>query len=418
VDRRREGARNREDRRRERVGNQRRVNTVELAGASEAGILVPDSPNGDEALPFMLGAIQSDAARHNSACLRAHRSTKKPLRVRCMSGFVKLYGSITTSSVWSESKETRLLWITMLAMADGDGKVDASVPGLARTANISLGECESALAVLQGPDPYSRTKELDGRRIDPVDGGWLILNHQKYRDMRTETQIQTAERVKRHRERMKEGVTSNDCNDEKRTDAEGEVEAEAYPDKSTSTTTPAPEGLTIYDVLGALGLDESSARNKWLLMLDGMTQGIGTAGMKAVSVDTLHEAAEELSIAEGDVTVHRFKIFVNKVVQRQARVVAENPRSRNDSRPPTAGNTLHAAELIKRVGKAHNEYMSGRGYVLPANWREQFTAVELRVIEALGPSRIRNTEEKDQSFLVAQVSKALDESERLERRTA
>ena len=38
--------------------------------------------------------------------------------------FVKLHGSILDSSVWGESKATRLVWITMLAMADGEGTVD------------------------------------------------------------------------------------------------------------------------------------------------------------------------------------------------------------------------------------------------------------------------------------------------------
>jgi hypothetical protein len=34
-----------------------------------------------------------------------------------------------------------------------------------------------------GPDPHSRTPEHEGRRVAKVEGGWLILNHKKYRDM-------------------------------------------------------------------------------------------------------------------------------------------------------------------------------------------------------------------------------------------
>lgn len=45
-----------------------------------------------------------------------------------------------------------------------------------------MDECQKALAVLQGPDPYSRTKENDGRRVREVEGGWVVLNHGKYRD--------------------------------------------------------------------------------------------------------------------------------------------------------------------------------------------------------------------------------------------
>ena len=98
-----------------------------------------------------------------------------------MSGYVKLFGSILQSTIWQESKETRLLWITMLTMKDGRQVVEASVPGLARAAGITTEECEGALARLMEPDPYSRTQEHEGRRIEKVDGGWRILNGEKYR---------------------------------------------------------------------------------------------------------------------------------------------------------------------------------------------------------------------------------------------
>jgi len=35
---------------------------------------------------------------------------------------------------------------------------------------------------LKSPDPYSRTKQDEGRRIKEVEGGWLVLNHKKYRE--------------------------------------------------------------------------------------------------------------------------------------------------------------------------------------------------------------------------------------------
>ncbi len=95
--------------------------------------------------------------------------------------FTKLFNSILDSTIWQEPKETKILWITMLAMADRNGEVHASVPGLASRAGISLSECEDALECLQSPDKYSRTKDHDGRRIESMDGGWRLLNHGKYR---------------------------------------------------------------------------------------------------------------------------------------------------------------------------------------------------------------------------------------------
>src|SRR5687767_11182571 len=79
------------------------------------------------------------------------------------------------------------MWITMLAMADKDGEVWASVGGLADMARISRDECLVALQELLSPDEDSRTKEHDGQRIEVIPGGWRILNYKKYRELgRTE----------------------------------------------------------------------------------------------------------------------------------------------------------------------------------------------------------------------------------------
>lgn len=126
-----------------------------------------------------------------------------------MKDFVKLYSTILDSSIWSESKDTRLVWITMLAMADQHGHVEASVGGLARRAQVSREECEAALLVLSSPDPDDKSGVDDGRRIQKTDRGWEITNHRHYRDFRTEQQVRGAERVRRHREKN-QSVTRND----------------------------------------------------------------------------------------------------------------------------------------------------------------------------------------------------------------
>jgi hypothetical protein len=95
--------------------------------------------------------------------------------------FNKLFSTLTSSTIWDESKETRLVWVTMLAMADGKGQVHAAIPGLAHQSRVTTAECQEALRVLMAPDPFSRTKDFDGRRIKEIDGGWQLLNHGKYR---------------------------------------------------------------------------------------------------------------------------------------------------------------------------------------------------------------------------------------------
>lgn len=121
-----------------------------------------------------------------------------------MAGFTKLCSEIVTSSIWSEDNATRIVWVTMLALADSEGRVDASLPGLARTSNVSLEECQIAIRKLSNPDPYSRTPDHEGRRICPVEGGWLILNYGKYRKRRDPEERKRQNREAKRRQRQRE----------------------------------------------------------------------------------------------------------------------------------------------------------------------------------------------------------------------
>jgi hypothetical protein len=85
------------------------------------------------------------------------------------------------STVWNEDNDTRIVWITMLALADRYGDVEGSVPGLAVLARVSVDGCRAALTKLSNPDPDSRNKYKEGRRIEAIDGGWRIINYDDYR---------------------------------------------------------------------------------------------------------------------------------------------------------------------------------------------------------------------------------------------
>lgn len=117
--------------------------------------------------------------------------------------YSKLFGSILDSTIWQAPDHVRLVWITMLAMKDQDGIVEASIPGLAKRAGVALDMTQAALNTLQSPDPYSRTPDHEGRRIEPVDGGWRVLNHAKYRDKENQEERREKERIRKAAQREK-----------------------------------------------------------------------------------------------------------------------------------------------------------------------------------------------------------------------
>lgn len=125
--------------------------------------------------------------------------------------YTKLYGTLLTSSIWSEDLETRVLWVTLLALADREGFIFGSPVGLARQAVLPVEAVHKALRKLMAADSESQDKqrdpERDGRRIEAgPQGGWRILNYGYYRDLSKaedrREQVRTA--VARHRARKAE----------------------------------------------------------------------------------------------------------------------------------------------------------------------------------------------------------------------
>lgn len=108
--------------------------------------------------------------------------------------YTKLFSSITESTVWCEDNHVRIVWITMLAMSDRKGRVFGSLPGLANRARVSIEEATQAIEVFLSPDQYSRTKVEDGRRIREIDGGWELINYDKYRAMADHETVKESKR--------------------------------------------------------------------------------------------------------------------------------------------------------------------------------------------------------------------------------
>ena len=167
----------------------------------------------------------------------------------------KLFSSILDSSIWLQSDTTRIVWITLLAAMDQDGYARfATVTNLARRAVVSDEDAAEAVRVLESPDPESEDDEHNGRRIERIPGGWLVLNAPKYNERASvENRRQnTRERVRRHRENAgcnahvtHETLPVTQCNTtqtQTHTQTEGGTRARAKDPPPPTEDIPEPEG--------------------------------------------------------------------------------------------------------------------------------------------------------------------------------
>lgn len=118
----------------------------------------------------------------------------------------KIFAKILDSSIWLEDVSTRIVWVTFLASMDQDGYAHFSaIANLANRARVTLDEATSAINILSSPDPDSADPDFEGKRIERIPGGFLILNAEKYRNIVTRIvqREQTKKRVAKHRQKNK-----------------------------------------------------------------------------------------------------------------------------------------------------------------------------------------------------------------------
>jgi uncharacterized phage protein (TIGR02220 family) len=120
----------------------------------------------------------------------------------------KIFDSIYEGTLYGQW-EALVTFQQLIVLCDADGIVDMTPPAIAARTSIPLDIITKGLATLEAPDPYSRTPDQGGCRIELIDAhrpwGWHIVNHDKYQHMQDSDTIrdQTRERVKRHREQKR-----------------------------------------------------------------------------------------------------------------------------------------------------------------------------------------------------------------------
>lgn len=151
----------------------------------------------------------------------------------------KLFQKILDSTIWSKPHGTRLVWITFLAAMDEDGFASfGDTEALAHRARVTSKEAHAAVATLQSAEPSSAIEGDDGRRIERVPGGWMVLNAAKYREIvsRQIARENTRARVAKHRlnrratDPCNAGVTPSEAEAEADTEVREETTAASRPD--------------------------------------------------------------------------------------------------------------------------------------------------------------------------------------------
>lgn len=95
-----------------------------------------------------------------------------------------LWNGIVDSSIWDEPDFVVKVFLTLLALKDADHIVRLNAYQLGKRSRKTELEVLDALKVLSAPDTRRlEPQPFDGRRIEAVEDGWLILNGEKYRSM-------------------------------------------------------------------------------------------------------------------------------------------------------------------------------------------------------------------------------------------
>lgn len=121
--------------------------------------------------------------------------------------YAKLFASLYQGTLRGCS-DSILVFTNLLAHADKHGIVDKHYRAIAEETGISEDRVRAAIEHLESPDPESRSPELDGRRIVPIDEhrawGWQIVNHGKYRAIKNEDDRREQNRIAQEKWREKQ----------------------------------------------------------------------------------------------------------------------------------------------------------------------------------------------------------------------
>jgi hypothetical protein len=119
-------------------------------------------------------------------------------------GFTKLDEDFFDSSLVAEGPVATAVFVLLLAKARADGIARVAATVVGGRLGLTAEQTTAAFDVLAAPDPHSRSLEHEGRRIERVDGGWLILNYKKRREMGLREAVREYDRERKRASKIPE----------------------------------------------------------------------------------------------------------------------------------------------------------------------------------------------------------------------
>lgn len=188
----------------------------------------------------------------------------------------KFFASAFTGSMFGAGADVFAVWAYVIANTV-DSQVELNPTLLAATIGATPERMEAAIAALCAPDPRSRSKECEGRRlVREGEYAYRVPTYEAYRSIRSEDDRREYNRIKkaeqRARDRAKSTAVAPPVIDLSAMSAQEEAEAEAeevaVPD--APATTALLNGLTSLDqqsVRDFLTLLPEKKRNGWIAVL-------------------------------------------------------------------------------------------------------------------------------------------------------
>jgi hypothetical protein len=125
-----------------------------------------------------------------------------------MNTWAPLCNGLVDSSIWEEPDHVFRVFMAMMSLKDADHVVRYDGYKLAKRIHMreEMDKVLDALKILSSPDNKRPGQEFDGRRIEAVEDGWLLLNGEKYRELAKNEMRKVRQRkaAKAYRDRKKQ----------------------------------------------------------------------------------------------------------------------------------------------------------------------------------------------------------------------